>query len=81
MIRYAVLPPSLPGKVLEYFDSIRESIFNIFMEEYSKLSGITYEEVYPWLVPIAARKLSTDISADERNLLIQKIRTCLRTPK
>lgn len=79
MIRYAVLPSELPSTVLEFFEPLRESIIHVFMEEYSKLSGINYEEVYPWLVPVAARKLSADaISEEEKSLLVEEIRRSLR---
>lgn len=75
MIRYAILPSHIHKKVSEQFDLIREDIINIFMDEYGNLSGITYEEVQPWIVPIAARKLSADaISEDEKKLLVEMIR-------
>ncbi|MDP5274244.1 phosphotransferase [Chengkuizengella axinellae] len=75
MIRYAILPPDLPKQVLDYFDSIRETMIQTFMEEYTGLTGITYDEVVPWITPMAARKLSADaISEDEKQLLIQEIR-------
>lgn len=45
------------------------------MDEYTKLSGITYDEVYPWISPVAARKLSADaISEAEKRLLVHVIR-------
>ncbi|NKI21566.1 phosphotransferase [Paenibacillus dendritiformis] len=79
MIRYAVLPSELPGSISEFLDPMREAIIDIFMDEYTKLSGMTYEEVYPWLVPVAARKLSADaISEEEKSLLVQEIRRSLR---
>ncbi|AJS58872.1 phosphotransferase family protein [Paenibacillus sp. IHBB 10380] len=82
MIRYAILPSHFPSRVTEFFDSIRESIINIFMDEYTELTGISYNEVYPWFIPVAARKLSADaISEDEKNLLIQEIRRNLTAEK
>lgn len=79
MIRYAVLPSELPGSISEFFDPMREAIIDVFMDEYTKLSGITHEEVYPWLVPVAARKLSADaISEEEKSLLVQEIRRSLK---
>lgn len=72
-IRHGVLPSELPSTVLEFFEPLRESIIHVFMEEYTKLSGITYEDVYPWLVPVAARKLAADaISEEEKSLLVQE---------
>ncbi|WP_058300492.1 phosphotransferase family protein [Gorillibacterium timonense] len=75
MIRYAVLPDDLPDEIREGFDSIREAVIDIFMDEYTKLSGITYDEVHPWIAPVAARKLSADaISEEEKGRLLQFIR-------
>ncbi|WP_438350638.1 phosphotransferase [Paenibacillus sp. FA6] len=82
MITYAILPSYLPNSISEFFDSIREPIINIFMDEYTKLTGITYDEVLPWITPVAARKLSADaISDSEKNLLIQEIRRNLNAKK
>jgi thiamine kinase-like enzyme len=75
MIKYAILPPYLPSKATNYFNSIRESIIKVFLDEYMKLSGITFNQIDPWITPIAARKLSADaISEDEKDLLIKEIR-------
>lgn len=46
-----------------------------FMQGYSRKSDITNEDVEPWLVPIAARKLSSDAISDaEKEQLLQFIR-------
>lgn len=75
MIKFAVLPPNTPHNVVSIFDSIRENIIKSFMDEYTLLTGITYDEVDPWITPIAARKLASDgISQEEKQLLLQEIR-------
>ncbi|WP_251409648.1 MULTISPECIES: hypothetical protein [Paenibacillus] len=52
------------------------------MDEYNKLSGITYDEVAPWIIPVAARKLSVDgIGEEEKILLVQEIRRNLNILK
>ncbi|MFW5985912.1 MAG: hypothetical protein ACOCQH_00995 [Halanaerobiales bacterium] len=41
----------------------------------TKLTGITYREVYPWIIPAAAGKLSADvISEEEKKLPVAMIR-------
>ena len=81
-MRYAVLPSQYPQVIVQLFDSIRETIINIFMDEYNKLSGITYDEVAPWIIPVAARKLSVDgIGEEEKILLVQEIRRNLNILK
>jgi len=79
MIRYAILPPHLPAIISTYFDSIRETAIQLFMDEYTQLSGITYRDVAPWFTPIAARKLSADaISEDEKAVLVEVIRNTIK---
>lgn len=80
MIRYAVLPEALPLEAVRAFDAVREDIVQAFCQEYERLTGITYEEIQPWIVPIAARKLCADaISEEEKGLLLQEIRSRLKS--
>lgn len=75
MIRFAVLPSHLPEKARIKFDSIREDIIDIFMNEYSSRTEISYDDIEPWIIPIAARKLFADaISEVEKNKLVNEIR-------
>ncbi|PCL90217.1 phosphotransferase family protein [Paenibacillus lautus] len=75
MIRYAVLPSSFPEETRDMFDSIRENLIDIFMDEYYRLSGISYDDVEPWIIPILARKLSADAISDvEKKKLVAEIR-------
>jgi thiamine kinase-like enzyme len=79
MIRYAILPSYLPNEVVGYFNSIRESIIKVFIDEYTRLSDITYDEIDAWITPMAAQKLSADgISEDEKILLVNEIRKRLK---
>ncbi|WP_138754550.1 aminoglycoside phosphotransferase family protein [Paenibacillus sinopodophylli] len=78
MIRYAILPSYLPDEAVAYIDSIRETIIKVFVEEYTRLTGVTYEEIDAWIAPVAARKLSADgISEAEKSILINEIRARL----
>lgn len=75
MIRFAILPAYIPAEIADFFDSNREEIIKVFIDEYMKLSDITYEDIDKWITPIAARKLSSDgISEDEKKLLVDEIR-------
>ncbi|XEC97325.1 hypothetical protein AB6A23_12670 [Paenibacillus tarimensis] len=52
------------------------------MDEYEKLTGITNDDVAPWITPIAARKLAADaISKEEKDKLVQEIRRTLKEKK
>ena len=75
MLRYAVLPSSMPAEAISLFDAVRESSIQQFVDEYRSLSGIGAAELEPWMAPIAARKLAADaISEREKTLLIGEIR-------
>lgn len=75
MIKFAILPADIPQEIVRIFDSLRESIIKVFMDEYTRLTGITYDDIDPWIAPIAARKLSADaISEEEKQLLTNEIR-------
>ncbi len=52
MIRYAELPLKNP---------IREIMIEELIDEYTKLSDITSEDIDSWVIPIAAHRLSLDI--------------------
>ncbi|QHS24206.1 phosphotransferase [Virgibacillus sp. MSP4-1] len=75
MIRYAILPPETPQNAVRIFDNNREKIIKAFMDEYTLSTGTTYEEVHPWVIPILARKLSSDgIIEEEKELLLNEIK-------
>lgn len=79
MIRFAILPTYIPSKLVSYFNLIREEIINVFIDEYTKLSDITSEDIDDWIIPIASRKLSADgIIEDEKKLLVNEIRRRLK---
>ena len=79
MIRFAILPINIPSEMADYFNSIREEIIKVFIDEYTKISDITCEEIDAWITPIAARKLSADgIIEDEKKLLVDEIRRRLK---
>lgn len=79
LLRYAVLPPETPDFVVSGFQALRSRMEYVFMEEYTKLSGVTAEEVEAWVVPTAARKLAADaISEAEKAILVKVIRERLK---
>lgn len=82
MIKFAILPPETPQVIRKAFDAMRDTIIQVFMDEYTRLTGTTYEEIKPWIIPIAARKLTADaISNEEKQLLVKEIRKRLDKQK
>lgn len=79
MIKYSVLPPEVPDRFVTFLDAVRELTIKIFLDEYTKLSGMKYEEIDPWMLPMIAGKLSTDaISDKEKNILVEVVRKKLK---
>lgn len=75
MIKYAILPSDTPQNVVKNFDLVRENIIKVFMDEYTKLTGIGFDQVDPWIVPVATRKLTADgICEEEKQLLLKEIK-------
>ena len=60
MIRYAALPAYLPSELNVRLNEVREPILKTFIEEYTRLSDITLEDIEAWILPIAARRLTID---------------------
>jgi len=75
MMRYAILPSGIPDTICKQFDRLREHMIEVFMDEYEQHGDVTYEDVQPWILPVAARKLNADgITEEEKMLLVQEIR-------
>ena len=75
MFRYAILPVDTPSFIIDFFNAVRETIIAIFLDEYTKLSGMKHEDIDAWILPVAARKLSADaISEEEKSILVNVIR-------
>ncbi|HZG75266.1 MAG TPA: aminoglycoside phosphotransferase family protein [Paenibacillus sp.] len=81
LLRFAVVPTylNLSPSMSAAIDAKREEAIRLFLEEYEKLSGLGTEEIEPWVVPVAARKLSADAFSDtEKALLVTEIRKRLQ---
>ncbi|AZN41193.1 phosphotransferase [Paenibacillus albus] len=74
-IEYASLPPETPAEVDRYFQSVRQTAYRIFVDEYCKLSGITEAEIRAWYPPVAARSMASGaLSAEHVKKLAEMIR-------
>lgn len=66
MFEYAVLPPDTPSAVIEFFEVSRKIAYNIFIDEYCNLSGVTEEDIRAWYVPAAARSIASEALPGEQ---------------
>jgi aminoglycoside phosphotransferase (APT) family kinase protein len=73
--KYAVLPPEqIPPEIIKIFAPIRNEINDVFCAEYCRLSGLCPADLEPWLAPMAAAKLNTDLCDEERAILLEVVR-------
>lgn len=81
MMRYSMLDRNIP-RGFEDTHCIRERIIKAFIEEYTKRSDTTYDDIDSWIIPMAARRLSAEIiSKTEKQLLVNEIRKRLEKYK
>lgn len=78
LLRTGTLPEELPPPVQELFARLRENLTAAYLQEYMKLSGITYTEIENWLVPVAAARLVEWIPEPEKAQLVKLIRERLQ---
>ncbi|CAH2214394.1 aminoglycoside phosphotransferase family protein [Tepidibacter aestuarii] len=82
MVRHAISPRNITSKTAEYINLIKEEMIKVFIDEYTKLSDITYEDIDSWIIPMAARRLSVGIIPKfEKEQLVAEIRRRLKTYK
>ncbi|SEO05620.1 phosphotransferase family protein [Paenibacillus sp. OV219] len=78
-IEYAVLPPETPAEVDQFFQSVRQTAYRIFMDEYCSVSGVTEAEIRAWYPPVAARSMASGaLPAEQVEKLAAMIRERIR---
>ncbi len=78
-VKYGKSFKNIPDGIIDYIDPIREETIKAFIDEYTKLSDITYEDIDAWIMPMAASRLSAGIiKYDEQKLLVGEVRKRLR---
>lgn len=78
-VKYGKSFKNIPDGIIDYIDPIREETIKAFIDEYTKLSDITYEDIDAWIMPMAASRLSAGIiKHDEKKLLVGEVRKRLR---
>ncbi|WP_317965109.1 aminoglycoside phosphotransferase family protein [Paenibacillus sp. CCS19] len=65
-ILYAVLPPEMPSEVHAFFNASRQTIYRTFIDEYTRLTGVTEATIEPWHAVAAARQLTSGAVGEEQ---------------
>ncbi|GIP58544.1 aminoglycoside phosphotransferase family protein [Paenibacillus sp. FSL W8-0186] len=79
LLTYGTLPEGTPktkGLLINFF---RKRIKKEYVRHYMKLANKDYAEVDPWILPVAAARLSDGIPDEEKNALLLEIRARLKT--
>lgn len=79
LLTYGSLPEGTPktkGLLINFF---RKRIKKEYVSHYLKLASKDYAEVDPWILPVAAARLSDGIPDEEKNALLLEIRARLKT--
>ncbi|MWV44532.1 phosphotransferase [Paenibacillus sp. HJL G12] len=74
MLRTGTLPEELPPQVQELFARIREQLTSVYLQEYMNITGISYDNIKCWMVPVAAARLVEWIPEKEKEKLLDLIR-------
>lgn len=78
IMRYAVLPPSMP-KITKWFIKWMRGLFtNYYLNSYLKITQSSMSEIEEWILPVMAARLVEGIPNIEKELLVDKIRETLK---
>lgn len=78
LLRDAAPPPGLAGWKLGMLRFLRKAFFSSYIREYYRISEITPAQVEPWILPVAAARLSEELPRAELETLMSIVRSQLR---
>ncbi|MFD5023108.1 phosphotransferase family protein [Paenibacillus sp. NPDC058367] len=79
MFSMGAMPPGASALSRMMIGFIRKKLTKGYIQEYLRLSGLTYEDVDHWILPIAAARLVEGLSPSEKELLVKEVRKRLQT--
>lgn len=72
LMKYGTLPKDIDRVFVWLYYLARQILVKTYIKTYLKESGLTWDEVSIWLKPVAAARLSEDISEEEKQILIDR---------
>ncbi|MCR8633083.1 phosphotransferase family protein [Paenibacillus radicis (ex Xue et al. 2023)] len=78
LFRFGTLPEGIPGHVMEALRLMRKSMGDGYIEQYLAYSGLQFEDIDQWTLPIAAARLVEWIPTEEKNVLVSLVRERLK---
>ncbi|GIP22176.1 phosphotransferase family protein [Paenibacillus sp. J22TS3] len=70
LFRFGMMPDEAPHRVKEAFEQMRETISEVYLEQYLSSSGLQRNDIDEWMLPIAAARLSEWIPDEEKDHLL-----------
>lgn len=68
------MPPGTPWFIRFITGFIRQRLTKEYLRGYLALSGLTYDEIDAWIIPVAAARLTEGIPVQEKEQLVSEIR-------
>lgn len=67
-------PPGAPAEVGEKIAALKSMLYREYLNRYLELSNMTLEELEPWVLPVAAARLSEGVPEVEKEQLLVMVR-------
>ncbi|QAA32361.1 aminoglycoside phosphotransferase family protein [Clostridium manihotivorum] len=77
MFEYGELPPDTPAYIIEFISKNNQSMIDIFLNEYSRLSNLDLTNIDAFIIPMLASKLGGGSSERQKEFILKKIRSGL----
>lgn len=79
IIRYSYLSNEMPKTTKLLLQIVRNAFARIYLNSYLKLTNDSIESINKWILPVMAARLVENIPDSEKQLLLKKIKSNLKT--
>ncbi|KIL39474.1 hypothetical protein SD70_20025 [Gordoniibacillus kamchatkensis] len=74
LVRFGTMPSGTPKMVRGIIELLRSRLLNGYIKQYLQLSGMRYDEMERWILPVAAARLAERPDAEEEERLVRVVR-------
>jgi len=79
LLDYGTMPPGTPKPIIALFAYLRKKLSASYLKRYLELSGMRYEEIDKWMLPLAAGRLAEWIPQEEKGNLLLLVKQRLKS--
>lgn len=72
------MPDGTPEETAKLVDDLRKKMKSVYIKEYTRITGQSYTDIDPWILPVAAARLAESPPEAERYKFLEIIRERLR---